>query len=542
VYRLLVVDDETNIREGMANAVPWERHGVRLVGQAADGGEALARCRELAPDIVITDIRMDGLGGLDFAARLREERPEVRIVFVTGYDTFEYAQRAVDLRASAFLVKPVLPEELAAAVRRIVEELDEARRVREKIENFDRLLEAHRGPLEEHLATDLLEGRVAGREELERRRQFLGPTLEGPAFAAAVFAFDDRAALASLGSRELHGRLAALREIAAGHLGGRWEAHTVFLSDHTVAAVISGDFGASHKGRQRLHRQLEIARDAAAANLGSTVTVGCGGVVTDVLLVHRSYAEAVRCLEFRAASGPSSLITADDAAAMDGAAPVYPWEAEVETSTAIAEEDAERAARGIAGFCGELARLRLDDRRLQRVLGQLTAAVARQFMAKGVDLHETAAAGALDPRELLDREGSLEGVCHRLAELVRGSLGELGSRRQRSVRRVVELAREYLGRNYARADLSLVGVAESLGLSPAYFSRLFHRETGESYVDHVIGLRIAEAKRLLRITAARVADVGATVGYQNPQYFCTIFRRIVGSSPAEYREHAREAS
>jgi two-component system response regulator YesN len=83
-------------------------------------------------------------------------------------------------------------------------------------------------------------------------------------------------------------------------------------------------------------------------------------------------------------------------------------------------------------------------------------------------------------------------------------------------------------------------VAEHLGLSPAYFSRLFHRETGESYVDHVIGLRISEAKRLLRTSAVRVADVGAAVGYQNPQYFCTIFRRIVGSSPAEYREHARE--
>ena len=540
MYRLLVVDDETNIREGMADAVPWERHGVRLVGQAADGREALARCRELSPDIVITDIRMENLGGLDFAARLREERPDTRIVFVTGYDTFEYAQRALDLKASAFLVKPVLPDELSAAVRRIVEELDEARAIREKIENYDRLLEAHREPLEEHLATDLLEGRIAGRDELERRRQFLGPTLEGPAFAAVVFAFDDRAALASLGSRELHARLAALREIAAGHLGGRWEAYTVFQSDHTVAAVISGDFGSSHKGRQRLHRQLEVARDAVAANLGTTVTVGCGGVVTDVLLVHRSYAEAVRCLEFRSTSGPSSLITADDAAAMDGAVPAYPWEAELETSTGIAEEDVERAARGIAGFCGELSRLRLDDRRLQRVLGQLTAAIARQFMARGLDLHETEAAGALDPRELLDREGSLEGVCRRLGELVRGSLAELRRRRERSVSRVIELAREHLGRSYARADLCLAGVAEHLGLSPAYFSRLFHRETGESYVDHVIGLRIAEAKRLLRTSAVRVADVGAAVGYQNPQYFCTIFRRIVGSSPAEYREHARE--
>jgi len=537
----MIVDDEANIREGMCDAVPWERHGVRLVGQAADGREALARCRELAPDIVITDIRMDGLGGLEFAARLREERPDARLVFVTGYDTFEYAQRAIDLKASAFLVKPVLPEELAAAVRRIVEELDEERVVRQKIESLDRLLEIHRGPLEEHLAADLLAGRIASREELERRRQFLGPVLQGPAFAAAVFAFDDRAALERLDSREAHGRLAALREIVAGHLGGRWEAHTVFQFHHTVAVVVSGDFGASHKGRQRLHRRLEIARDAVAANLGSTVTVGCGGVVADALQVHRSYGEAMRCLDFRAASGTSSLITADDAAAMAAGAPVYPWEAELETSTGIAEEDPERVARGIAEFCGELARLRQDDRRLERVLGQLTAAIARQFMAKGVDLHETEAAATLDPRELLEREGSLEGVCRRLAGLVRASLDELGSRRQRSVRRVIELAKEYLGRNYARSDLSLAGVAEHLGLSPAYFSRLFHRETGESYVDHVIGLRIAEAKRLLRTSAARVADVGAAVGYQNPQYFCTIFRRIVGSSPAEYRERAREA-
>jgi two-component system response regulator YesN len=124
--------------------------------------------------------------------------------------------------------------------------------------------------------------------------------------------------------------------------------------------------------------------------------------------------------------------------------------------------------------------------------------------------------------------------------VVRDSLAELASRRQRSVSRVVELAREYLAQCYTRPDLSLAAVAEHLRLSPAYLSRLFRRETGESYVDHVIGLRIAEAKRLLRTSTARVADVGAAVGYQNPQYFCTLFRRLVGSSPVEYREHARE--
>ena len=102
------------------------------------------------------------------------------------------------------------------------------------------------------------------------------------------------------------------------------------------------------------------------------------------------------------------------------------------------------------------------------------------------------------------------------------------------------MAREYLGRNFACHDLSLVMVAEHLGLSPAYFSRLFRRETGESYVDHVIGLRIAEAKRLLRTSAARVADIGAAVGYQNPQYFCTLFRRATGTSPLEYRERPME--
>ena len=540
MYRLLVVDDEANIREGMAGVIPWEDHGVRLVGQAADGLEALEQFRRLEPDIVITDIRMDGMSGLDFTARLREEKPEVRIVIITGYDTFEYAQRAVDLHAFAFLLKPVLPQELVAVVQKIVEELDQSRIVREKIENFDRLLESHRGPLAENLVVDLLEGRIASLSELDRRRQFLGLALDGPAFVAAVFAFDDRAAIALLGSRELHGRLAALREIVSGHLGGRWEAHTVFRADHTVAVVASGDFGASHKGRQRLHAQLELARDAVAENLGATVTVGCGGVVSDVLQLHRSWAEALRCLEFRSASGPSSLITADDAAVMAGRLPVYPWEPELETAAGIAGEDAERAARGIAAFCGELATHTMDDRRLHRVLGQLTAAIVRQFMAKGLDLHETAAAGALDPRELLEKEGSLEGVCRRLDAVVRDSLAELASRRQRSVSRVVELAREYLAQCYTRPDLSLAAVAEHLRLSPAYLSRLFRRETGESYVDHVIGLRIAEAKRLLRTSTARVADVGAAVGYQNPQYFCTLFRRLVGSSPVEYREHARE--
>jgi len=122
----MVVDDEYNIRDGLVNAVPWDTIGVQVVAEARDGLEALEQARKFHPDVVVTDISMDEMNGLEFAEVLLRERPRTKIIILSGYGEFSYAQRALQLRVYAYLLKPVTPEELLAQVAEALKTLEDA--------------------------------------------------------------------------------------------------------------------------------------------------------------------------------------------------------------------------------------------------------------------------------------------------------------------------------------------------------------------------------------------------------------------------------
>lgn len=121
---LMIVDDEFNIRDGLVNSVPWASIGVRVVAEARDGAEALELALLHQPDVVVTDISMDEMDGLEFTAALLDRRPDTKVLILSGYGEFAYAQRALDLKVWAYLLKPVTPEDLLAKVADAVRDLD----------------------------------------------------------------------------------------------------------------------------------------------------------------------------------------------------------------------------------------------------------------------------------------------------------------------------------------------------------------------------------------------------------------------------------
>lgn len=127
MYSLMIVDDEYNIRDGLVNAVPWDSIGVKVVAQAQDGLEALELSRKFHPDVVITDISMDDMDGLEFTQALLAERPRTKVIILSGFGEFSYAQRALQLRVSAYLLKPVTPEDLLVQVAETIKALEAER-------------------------------------------------------------------------------------------------------------------------------------------------------------------------------------------------------------------------------------------------------------------------------------------------------------------------------------------------------------------------------------------------------------------------------
>lgn len=164
MYSLMVVDDEYNIRRGLVTSVDWASIQVQVVAEARDGQEALEQARLHRPDLVVTDISMDDMDGLTFTEALLKERPRTKVLILSGFGEFGYAQRALELKVSSYLLKPVTPEDLLAKVAEAIEvlekERDQSRRLGES--EFD-LGEAG-----------------AGRTVLRRAREYLETHYENP--------------------------------------------------------------------------------------------------------------------------------------------------------------------------------------------------------------------------------------------------------------------------------------------------------------------------------------------------------------------------
>jgi two-component system response regulator YesN len=145
VYKLLVVDDEYNIRDGIANALPWDSIGVQVIGTAGCGRDALKLADSLKPDIVITDVKMDNMDGLSMSRVLRQNNPDLGMIFLSGYDEPQYIRQSMELRAFAYLLKPVRGKDLLNTAQRLISELDKRRQLTDRVHKLEVELDEARG-------------------------------------------------------------------------------------------------------------------------------------------------------------------------------------------------------------------------------------------------------------------------------------------------------------------------------------------------------------------------------------------------------------
>ena len=167
---------------------------------------------------------------------------------------------------------------------------------------------------------------------------------------------------------------------------------------------------------------------------------------------------------------------------------------------------------------------------------ELFSVIVRKFMDLGLDVHASYDQTLLDPYRALERYDSVEAVRNWLLNIVLESAPTLRGKRFTDVRSVVARVQSYIADNFANPDISLHSIADYAHFNAPYLSKLYKKETGENYLEYLTRLRMEKARQLLRTTPMRTAEVGNAVGYPNPQYFTTLFRKTTGMTPMEYRE------
>ena len=524
MYKLIFVDDEDIVREGISSRIRWGENGFELAGVFSDGSAALEFIRKNDVDAVISDISMPRMDGLTLSRKLAETRPRIQILLLTGFDEFEYAQEAVRNRVKEFLLKPITAEELTDVLERTKTELDRLAEAEKEQERLKDLLERSLPLLKERFFYRLVSGKIDP-EDIRRRLSFFGWKDEGGFCKTIIVSYPDewdeitRLALAE-NARE------------------RIDDHDAVFSNRNEDLVILF--------REPDAASLEVRANAiaegiftTALSLGETpVIIGIGEAADRLEDVNRSYLGAGSAVDHARILGLSRIQSVDDIRRKSRVSQEAFISSIRRLMTALREGVGRSSAEALEKVFALFEESYLTSSDVVDYLARL-----QYHLSDFIDEMNLGDEGFFDDLSLTAeprRFARLSDAQVFYREKILSIEDHIRRRRNDAVHSRVDKARLIISRRFAEKDFSLRDICAELYLSTSQFSTLFKEGTGRTFVEYLTETRVDEAKRLLKTTDMKSYEVADAVGYQDPRYFSSIFKKVTGFTTTEYRREMED--
>ena len=523
-YKAFFVEDEIVTREGIRDNVDWQGNGFGFCGEAPDGEIALPLIQAAQPDLLITDIKMPFMDGLELCKIVREQMPWIKIVILSGHDEFEYAQKAINLGVTEYLLKPVTAQDLHHVLRRIAAQLDRERREQEQLEKLRSQVEENRAALRERLLLNLVMGAVSSVEAIEKGH-LLGLDLVAGCYLVMVIRIDLRNAADSFDYHEYQRIQRALADPLEHYLDG------LLIKKDVEELVLIVKGRTPEYLHERKDQLLQVVQHQAGT-AGCGVAIGCGTVKHRMTDIYQSFVEAL--IEAQSLGNR-------DTAPLSGSI----GKAELLKINKPAVESYLRC--GVKEdfpdffdtFIGPLCEAALKSYMVKNYIVMDIALAAAKFVADlGGNVDQ--AVPALDNMEAtLTEITTMEHLRDRLQDILVRALTYRDSLANHQHGMMLQQVHEYIDQHYMDAALSLNEVAGQVNLSPSHFSTVFSQETGQTFKEYLTEVRIRHAKELLRSTTLKSFEISYQIGYSDPHYFSYVFRKHTGLSPKEFRQQAQ---
>ena len=533
-YKIILVDDEAEIRQGMIKKINWEEFGFTVVGEAENGIEALDVIDKTSPDIVITDIRMPFMDGIKLAENIKHRFPTTKVVIISGFDEIEYAQTAIGLGVLRYILKPINSIEMGKLLIEIKNILDEERHSKNDIQllkqNYKKSLPILKERFLNHWIEDYVEVNMIEENietfELESLTSQLGVAVLKPDDQGkkdADIALVKNKALLNVAIFNICEEI-----VEENNLG------VIFMRTNEIVLLISLGEEEAPKTSNRILLGLEQIRTTVEKYLNVTITIGVGNACQDLSMLYKSYGAALAALDYTIMLGNNKIIYLED----------------IEPSTThelkLSEID-ERALlmaiklgspddiqKAIDTLIGRIDGMQLYLKDYQLYLIDILSIILNFVTSMELDwdlVWDKKDKFLLEINKLKTKEkinAWLFEICTKISS-------ELTQTRDHNKNDLIEKAKDHVQQNYSDGDLNAEKLCEILHISTNYFSALFKKETGLTFTSYLTQTRIDQAKKLLRNTEQKTFDIGNQVGYSQGHYFSYVFKKNTGISPTEYR-------
>ena len=525
-YKVILVDDEAEVIDMIEKKIHWNDLGFEVAGSATNGVKALELVEKLQPDVVLTDIKMPYMDGLELSRRLNQEYPNIYIMLCTGFDEFEYAKEAVHLEIKEYMLKPVNATELSESLTNLKHTLDREREEKLNVKKLNDYFQEVLPKLQSNFFISLIEGRVE-KQEYERFLQAYQVDMKGPLFGCVIFHTSENHV--PEGMNPLLLSMSVEREIKQ-RLMDQWNCREFIYMGNTLLIL---ELDAEDKITQITDACDRFCRWAYRI-MGAVVTAGIGTVCDSLYEISLSYERAREAVSYRVLYGTKRAINIGEIVPKEQIKPVQSEESRMQTLfRAIRIGDSteiERAAHG------EMEKLHKNTETMSQY-NLATMEIVSGFFKFCTD-------NSLDFNKI---SGNMQNIYEKVSQMDESSLTawivqmsetiseKLKCARNSSARRLIVEAQNIVKERYMEADISLDEICTVLGVSNSYFSSLFKKEAGKSFISYLTDYRMDIAAEMILNTDEKSYTIAEKVGYLDANYFSYVFKKKFGVSPSKYR-------
>jgi len=526
-YKVFLVEDEVVTREGIRDNVDWTSVDFEFCGEASDGEIALPEIEATQPDVLITDIKMPFMDGLQLCKIVRERMPWVKIIILSGHDEFEYAQSAVKLGVTEYLLKPVSAQDLSNALENLSATLDRDKQERENLKRLQTKVEDNLVLAREKFLLRFVMGGVSSAEAVEQSQQ-LGLDIVARYYLVILI----RIELCEKSQPFDYQMCKRVEQIVSNMADNNAD---VFLTRKDMEELVLLIKGSSLEQLQHEGSFFaSLAKQEVEEITTCELTIEIGNPQDRLGDIHHSFAEALVKVKSQIAESPAmssnGVINQGDLIKMDHVA--------IENYLKFGS---------IADF----------DEFFAACIQPIGAAALRSYLVKHYMFVDILLTTTQFVSDLGGKEDQLVLDVHEIENILVNinSIGQIkevmrriivpaltfrNSRANHERSIILHQAKAYIDGHFTDPELQMSKVANRFNISPSHFSTVFRQEVGETFRDYLSKTRINRAKELLRTTNLKCSEVAHQSGYNDPHYFSSIFKKKTGQTPQQFRVQSQD--
>lgn len=542
MLKLLIVDDEPFTREGLRYHFNWEKYGIEVAGEADDGTTALEQIDRLRPDIVITDVRMPDMDGLEMARRIKASHEAIKIIVVSAYDDLGYVKSALKVNAVDYILKPIDRRELGTVMEQVTHVINGENEEKKRIQKMSAKLLQSMPVLREKFLMTLVRDGIECETDIAGKIAFLELDLPMDIdYSVLAVEVDDKAVtLEPMSERDRQLTSFAVINICDELISGAFTGMTYESRPGEYICLLGCRVsGAANnvvcETEERRYSLIGDIRAKLSECLKLSVTIGVGPLVHGLTNVNKSYEKARDNVCQRLFLGKNRIISIDSLDTGDDESESFDFSLLNRVVNLLRGSDESRLTAAVGDFFQALSRRKCaTEKYCVNICFQLILAAGRQLMELGIE-----ADGLRDESEVWNVLFRLETIGE-MQSLVTDYLLErhrlICEKRSHKSRNVIDRIKQVIEERY-NENLSIKDIGKEVYLSTTYLCMIFKQETGETVNDYMTRVRIEQAKKLLCDPAIRLCDICHEIGYTEPGYFSKIFKKYTDLSPTEYRQN-----